>query len=256
MKLGVCITPEQAAIFPAGSIDFVEVNVQTFLVPLEGEEAFAPKAEAATRSKFPVYSSNGFLPASLKSTGPDADMGRIEEYAATAFRRAAQIGMKVIVFGSGGSRQVPEGFSHDKAREQFVALLRRLGPVAAPHGVTIVVEPLGRGECNFVNTVVEGAAIVREVNHSNVRLLADFFHMLRNGEDPASLDGLVPLLAHTHVAEKEKRTAPGVAGDDFSAYLTPLKAGGYRGALALECGFTDMAAEVPRALALLRSQGA
>jgi sugar phosphate isomerase/epimerase len=256
MKLGISVAPDKAAILPPGAVDFIEVNVQTFLVPLENDAAFAPKMEVAAGCSFPIYSANGFLPGNLKSTGPEVDAGRIEAYAARAFERASRLGIKIIVFGSGGSRQVPEGFSHDKAREQFVGLLQRLGPMAADRGVTLVLEPLGRGECNFIHTVVEGAQIVREVNHSHIRLLADFFHMMRNDEDPASLEGVVPLLAHAHVAEKAKRTAPGVDGDDFRPFLEPLRRGQYPGALALECGFTDMVEETSKAVRVLREQGA
>jgi len=256
VKLGICVAPEKAGMLSPGAVDFIEVNVQGFLVPLEDEAAFASKLEAAAGCPFPVYAANGFLPGTLKSTGPDFDPDRIEAYADRAFGRAARVGMKVIVFGSGGSRQVPEGFSPEKAREQFVGLLHRLGPVAAGHGVTVVLEPLGRGECNFIHTVVEGAQIVREVNHPHIRLLADFFHMMRNEEDPASLDGVVSLLAHVHAAEKAKRTAPGVDGDDFRAFLDPLRRGQYPGALALECGFTDLVQETTTAMRVLREQGA
>jgi len=257
MKLGICSSPAEAAVLPDGAVDFIEANVQNFLVPLQEDAAFAPHAEAAASSKFPVYSANCFLPGSLKSTGPEVDFGALEAYAATAFARAERVGMKVVVFGSGGSRQVPEGFAPERAWEQFAEVLRRIGPLAAGHGVTVVVEPLGRGECNFLNTVVEGARMIREVWHPAIRLLADFYHMMRNEEDPASLGGVVELLAHTHAAEKEKRTAPGIAGDDFRPFLAPLRAGGYAGALALECSFPNgHAADVPRALATLRAHGA
>lgn len=257
MKLGICCSPADAAALPDGAVDFVEANVQSFLVPQQDEAAFAPHAEAAAACKFPIYSANCFLPGSLKSTGPEVDLGAIEAYAATAFARAARIGMKVIVFGSGGSRQIPEGFSPERAREQFAEVLRRIAPLAAAQNVTVVLEPLGRGECNFIHTVEEGATLIREIDHPAIRLLADFYHMMKNGEDPASLRPAAGLLAHTHAAEKDKRTAPGIAGDNFRPFLLPLRDAGYTGALALECSFPNgLAADVPRALATLRGQGA
>jgi sugar phosphate isomerase/epimerase len=257
MRLGVCCSPADAATLPAGAVDFIEANVQSFLVPFEDESAFTPKADFAAASPIPILSANCFLPASLKSTGPDLDPDRIEAYAASAFTRAARIGMKIIVFGSGGSRQIPVGFPPEKAREQFLHLLARLGPLAAAHNVTLVVEPLNRADCNFIHTVAEGAALIHEVNHPHIRLLADFFHMLRNEEDPGTLRAAAPVIAHTHVAEKANRTPPGTDGDDFRPFLTPLREAGYPGALALECNFPNgLAADCPRALASLRAQGA
>jgi hypothetical protein len=46
------------------------------------------------------------------------------------------------------------------------------------------------------------------------------------------------LLRHAHIAEKEKRTAPGVQGDDFRPYLRALQEINYTGALAIEGGST------------------
>lgn len=77
-----------------------------------------------------------------------------------------------MVFGSGGSHKIPEGFNPDTARTQFISLLGKLGPVAQKYDVVIVLEPLNSGETNFINSVGEGGSIVREVNHPNIRLLA------------------------------------------------------------------------------------
>ena len=79
---------------------------------------------------------------------------------------------------------VPEGFSPTRAFAQYVEALRRMAPVAQRHGVTIVVEPLNRGECNLINTIVEGAEAAAQADHPAVKLLVDIFHMLRNGESP------------------------------------------------------------------------
>src|SRR5205085_1208498 len=96
-------------------------------------------------------------------------------------------------------------------------------PIAAKSGVTIVVEPLNRGECNLVNTIDEGADAVKRCNHPNVRLLVDIFHMLRNGESPDPIVRHADLIVHSHVAENEKRAAPGTAREDFRPFLRALK---------------------------------
>jgi sugar phosphate isomerase/epimerase len=250
----VCTSASNAAILRAGGCDYIEESVQGFLIPDRPEAEFRDKARALTGSALPVRACNSFLPASLKSVGPGARHDEIVAYAETAFRRARVSGIRTIVFGSSGSRSIPDGFDRAEARRQFVRLLRRLGPVAGRYGVVIAIEPLQRSECNFINTVAEGAAIVEEAGHPNVRLLADIFHMLRENEGPGSLVAAGPLLRHVHIAEKDSRTAPGIAGDDLTPYLRALKLSRYAGAISLECRWDDLAAELPAAIEALKRQ--
>ena len=162
--------------------------------------------------------------------------------------------MTIIVFGSAGARMVPEGFSQAKAFEQYVDLLRQFGPLAEEQGVTLVVEPLNRGECNLVNTILEGAEAVRRANLPSVKLLVDLFHMLRNGESPDDIVKVGPLIRHAHLAENKDRAAPGIHGDDFRPFLKALRKTGYNARLALEPTWTDLPRDLAPALKELRRQ--
>lgn len=252
MKLGICTAPETAASLNGFRFHYVEANVQSFLVPEKPEADF--EANLAKTGGLAVRAANCFLPGDLKVTGPKVDETRLVAWAESAFRRAKRTGIRSIVFGSGGARGLPEGFSPDEGRAQFLQALRLVAPAAEANGVTVVLEPLNTGECNFINTVAEGAGYIREVGHPNIRLLADFFHMLRDGEGPEILLETGDLLAHVHLAEKEKRTAPGVAGDDFRPFLYNLAKTGYSGDLSIECGWGDLAAEHAAAYEALEKQ--
>jgi sugar phosphate isomerase/epimerase len=149
---------------------------------------------------------------------------------------------------------VPEGFSGAKAFEQYVDLLRQFAPLAEENGVTIVVEPLNRGECNLVNTVLEGAEAVQRANHPAVKLLVDLFHMLRNGESPDDIVKVGPLIRHAHLAENKDRAAPGTHGEDFRPFLRALRRTGYNERLALEPIWTDLPGQLAAALAETRRQ--
>jgi sugar phosphate isomerase/epimerase len=253
-RLGVCTSFGNAAALKSGGCDYIEESVQGFLVPDKPESEFREKVTALKASALPILACNSFLPGSLKSVGPEPRHDEIVAYAETAFRRARQVGIKTIVFGSSGSRAIPDGFDRAEARRQFVRLLRRLGPIAEAQGLIVAIEPLNRGECNFINTVEEGAAIVEEAGHPHIRLLADIYHMLREGEGPDALVAAGPLLRHIHIAEKDRRTPPGVAGDDFTPYLRALRRARYAGAISIECRWDDLAGELPRAIEALRGQ--
>ncbi|MFC1761320.1 sugar phosphate isomerase/epimerase family protein [Planctomycetota bacterium] len=255
--IGICTSVNNGSKMQPWGYDYIESGVKRLLVPQESDAQFQENLQEAKQSPLPIYSYNGFIPGSLKSTGPDADPIAVLAYAETAFRRAQQVGSQVIVFGSGGSRGVPEGFSYEKATQQFTALLMKMGPIAARYDITVVIEPLNRGECNFINTVTEGTAIARAVNHPNIRVLADFYHMLKEDEGPQSILDAGFLLAHCHIAEEEGRRAPGSHGENFVPYLLALKQIHYSGRISIECRWSKGAAfdkELPTAIAYLRGQ--
>lgn len=255
MKLGICINPLDTLAWSSLPGDYLEANVQTLFMPESDDAEFRSAAARLAPLAGRILAANCFLPANLKVTGPDVDHARLAAYADTAFQRAASLGTRFVVFGSGGARQIPDGWSHAEGFEQFVRALEICAPFAREHGVTLVVEPLNRAECNLVNTIVEGAVAVARVNHPNIRLLVDLFHMLRNDESPEDIVKVGPFIAHAHIAEKANRTAPGVAGDDFRPFLAAFERAGYTGALSLECKFgPDPLGEAGRSLAYLREQ--
>jgi sugar phosphate isomerase/epimerase len=228
-------------------VDFIEENVQTYLQP-ETPDHVVPTGP------WPVRAANCFLPGALKCVGPAMDSARLRRYAATAFQRARSAGIEIIVFGSGAARQIPDGYLRAQAEEQFVTFLRELGPLAARENVTVVLEPLNRAECNFINSVPEADAVAAACGHPHIAVLADFYHMLRDGQTPDDLRRHGTRLRHVHVAEKEKRTPPGVAGDDFRPFLRALNAIHYRGRISIEAKWDDLVAQTPAAVQSLRQQ--
>jgi sugar phosphate isomerase/epimerase len=254
MQIGVCTSIKNAATVKAAGAHFVEEHICNFLMPSEPDSAFATNLQAARAAALPLPAANCFLPPAMKCVGPDVDTKRILEHAETAFRRAHQVGMQILVFGSGVARMAPEGFSTARAFEQYVELLKLLGPVAARHSVTMVVEPLNRGECNIVNSVTEGAEATLRCGHPSVRLLADIYHMLLEDEPPAAIVQHGTLLAHVHVAEKADRASPGTKGDDFRPYLKALRNVGYDARIAMEPRWKDFAQEVTPGVTALHKQ--
>jgi sugar phosphate isomerase/epimerase len=234
--------------------DFIEPSVGDFLKPGEDEKEFESQFFKYKESPLPVISCINFIPKELKSVGPVTHHDQIIGYAETAFRRAKQVKMKYIVFGSGGSRRIPDNWTKEKAYTQFVELVSRMAPVAKKYGIVIVLEPLNKEQVNFINSLAEGAEIVNKVNHPNLRMLADIYHMLKENEPAEEIIKFGKLLYHCHIGEKEVRSAPGIKGDDFKPYLNALKQVNYSGGLSLECVWNNFDAEVASAIGYLKKQ--
>jgi sugar phosphate isomerase/epimerase len=250
MRIGVCMGLEDLHTQVQG-LDYLEPTVQGLLQPLQDHcQALSDVARGPVKP----YAANCLIPGSLKTTGPESDLQAVADYMEVTCRRAAQAGLKVLVFGSGGSRGVPEGFDPDQARRQLVEHLKTWAPLATQAGVTIVVEPLSVRECNIITSVDDGADLVRRVGDAHIRLLADTYHMARDGDDPESIVRAGDLIAHVHVAQEEGRRPPLPGGQDFSAYLSRLKAIRYQGGVSIEAKWEDRCAQLPLAVTELRRQ--
>lgn len=254
MRLGICCPPTNLTQCPDG-LDYIEPSVAAVLCPDANDDDFAACREAVRSAPAPVRAVNCLFPGSLKTTGPDVDAEAVDAWIRTVCQRSADLGIAHIVFGSGGSRRVPEGFDHAEATEQLVGHLKRFGPIAAESGVTIVVEPLQQAECNIVTSVSEGALLVRRVDHPNIRLLADTYHMASDGEGPEAIRDAGELIHHVHCAEENGREPLGTKGIDHRPYFRALKDIGYSGGVSIEAGsWDDLQAELPAALKELRTQ--
>lgn len=239
-SMGIAASLEKAAMLKAAGAEFLTESVGNFLVPEKPEAEFEKNLAKLAGSPLPILACNGFIrPAHLRCVGPEANHDLILEWSETTFRRMKKAGGKFIVFGSGASRQLRDGWPEAKANEQFVALLKRMGPLAEAHGIVVTIEQLRAAECNYINRISEGAALIRAAAHPNVRLLADLYHMASMGDTPADLKAAMDVVVHMEIAELDGRTVPGISGDDFRPFFRVLRDANYQGAVSIEGKWED-----------------
>lgn len=192
----------------------------------------------------PIYAVNIFLPGNLKVVGPSVNEQAVVAYADTVFQRCKAAGINMIIWGSGGSRRVPDGFDMAKAREQFVSIAKKVAIRAQQYNIDIVLENLNHTETNFINKVSDIVDIAKKVNEPNFKICVDIYHMLMEDESPDVISTTGKYLVHCDIAEKQGRRPPGTNGDDFRPYLRALKAVGYKGKITLECNWQDVDSEL------------
>lgn len=233
--MGMSGSLDKAAFLAKNGAGFLTVGTGDLLVPDQPEEVFAKRLAKALESPLPVLACNGFIrPAHLRCVGPEANHDAVLVWAESAFKRLKRVKGKFIVFGSSGARKLPDGWAKEKADDQFISLLKQMGPLAEKEGIIVAVEQLQASECNYINRIGEGARLIRAAGHPNIRLLADLFHMARMGDTPADLKAAMDVVVHIEIAEKQDRTYPGVKGDDFRPFFRVLKESGYKGAISIE----------------------
>lgn len=231
MKLGICATQESLAEAAAAGFEFAEMSVGA-LAPDQDETAFAARRAALLAAPIRVEAFNCFI--GLRVTGPEVDLAAVGRYMELVLRRASEVGAVIMVFGSAGARRLPEGFPVERGWSQLAEAARLAAEIAERHGMTVAMEPVLQRACNFFNRVEQGVAFVDRVGHPRLRLLADMFHMEKEGEPVANLAAAGKRLAHIHLATPSlPETAPGPAYD-FSGFFAALRQASYAGRVSVE----------------------
>lgn len=252
--LGLTSSYKSDSMLHAQGFTFIEESASKILSPDMPEDTFKVFLKQIRNLHCKLENCNSFFPGNIKLVGPKVDHQQIGNYVEKIMQRAKRAGIKTIVLGSGNARQIPEGTSHDSARAQFVIVCKQIAVIAGKYNVTVAIENLNSTETNFVNTLAEANDIVNEVHHPNFKLTADIYHMLKENESADIIEKTKGNLVHCHLAEREKRTAPGVAGDDFRPYMKALHHIGYTGKISFECRWDNIAEQGKPALEYLRNQ--
>ena len=249
MRIGLCVPREQLRIAADSGADFAELSVATDLIPDRPESEFRAIRDRLLASPVPVEAFNSFV-RQWRIVGPDVDRHALAAYVETALLRAAQVGGKVIVLGSAGARNVPDGFPREKALEQIVDFLGLCSESSTRHGVVVAVEPLCRAESNILNTVAETDRLVLSAALPGVGALADTFHMEQEGEPLSAIGDAAPRILHVHTAGRGRK-APGPGDDRHAALFDVCRSLAPEVRLSVECSWDDWETESRMAVAHL-----
>jgi sugar phosphate isomerase/epimerase len=117
-------------------------------------------------------------------------------------RIAAGLGSTRLVFGSPKNRD-RSAIADDLVDSIAVPFFRRLGDVAARHGVLICLEP--NPTCygaNFMINSVETARVVEAVDHDSIRMQLDTGALAINDESPEEIVArFASFIGHVHASE-------------------------------------------------------
>ncbi len=134
--------------------------------------------------------------------------------------------------GAGDPARLQDTF--DCAREA----MQELADYAKPAGVRLILEPINRGEVNFIHSTKDGLELVKRVNRPNFGLMLDTYHMALEDADPfSSLQEAAPYVWHIHFSDTNRRW-PGNVGSlgsfSFDRFIRALEDIGYDGFVGTE----------------------
>lgn len=209
MKIGVCrgLDDFEGMKVASGYVDYWEIGFGA-LADYD-EEKFELCKKTLEENGIACIAANCFIPGKFKLTGENIDYGDVCQYLDKGFERAKILGIKKVVFGSGGARSFPENFPKERAEEQLAYFLSEfVAPRAEKAGCVVVTEPLRFCESNIVHTVFDAVKLARKVNNKNIASLADLYHVYGNNDDLEGIGNFKNEVCHAHIAEPVNRRYP------------------------------------------------
>jgi 5-keto-L-gluconate epimerase len=146
---------------------------------------------------------------------------------------ARELGCKVILGGVRGKlagSQENQRATQDRGERAIAECAR----YAEGKGVELLLEPINRYETNVVNTLAEGADLIKRLRSKSLKLLPDTYHMnLEESDIPESIVEAGRWVGYIHLADSN-RWAPGYGHIPFEPILRSLDAIGYEGPIGVE----------------------
>ena len=249
MKIGFCSSVDSCVVLKELGYDFIEMPVAQIM----GND-YRQVGEKVKKVNIECTAFNCFIPARFSIIDCYVHGKKeLTEYYQKAIDRVADLGGKIIVFGSGAARYVPAGFENNTATDIIASFVDECADYAEQYDITIAVEHLNKDETNILNSVNEVASFVNKIDKGNVKILVDTYHMLKEKEDIAILGKVINDVAHIHIADLEGRSYPHKNIEFYMALSNILKNSHYKGAVSVECAVGDLAFDAKMAIKFIEN---
>ena len=194
--------------------------------------------ELSRRYSLPVTTLGTGMAAAMDGlTFTDADAGvrfQAVERVKAHIKLATRLGSAVTIGVLNGNLGNQAGPSV-KRREFHYACLKECCQAAADAGVSLLLEPLNRYECDWFNTTADALSVIGQIGAANLKYLADTYHMnIEEADIAASIRRAGHSLGYVHLVDSN-RCAPGQGHLPFEEVLHALVEIGYEGYLSFEC---------------------
>jgi sugar phosphate isomerase/epimerase len=166
---------------------------------------------------------------------PDPDVrNRTVAYLGDLARLCADLGGRVLVFGSPKQRSLLPGVSIEQATAHLHEVFTRLLPALESTGTVVALEPLSSIETDVLTTAAETCRMIDRIGSPHVRLHLDVKAM---ASEPLSIPEIIyasaRYLEHFH-ANDVNLQGPGFGNIDFVPIFNALAGAGYAGWVSVE----------------------
>ena len=239
MKYGICTNLKNIETVKKCGFDYIELPVGDIVNMNENE--LKSTIELFKDLSLPASACNCLFPGDIRLCGEAFSIDKIKEHVKKAFYNGSVLGVENFSLGSGYQRHIEPDDDFEKCMEQFKTAVIEIADLAKENNVTVALEPLNKSETNVINTVSDGAVLVRELNKSNLKLMADTYHMDIESEDYSAISDNKDIICHIHIANPNGRLFPKPGdGIDYNKIFTLLNDISYNGKLSIEANSDNL----------------
>jgi sugar phosphate isomerase/epimerase len=246
MKFAICNEtfqdwPFEKAFAFAAELGYTGIEFAPFTMNTDAYQiTAAQRAEVRRQAEAAGLESIGLHWLLAKTTGyylttPDeAVRKKTADYFGELARLCRDLGGKLLVLGSPMQRNLLPGVTHDQAMELAADCLKRAMPTIAECGVTLLVEPLGPAEGDFLNTADLGVQLCQMIDSPHCRLHLDVKAMSSEAKPISQIiHECAAWMDHFHANDANRR-GPGMGEIDFRPIFQTLRDINYHGWVSVE----------------------
>lgn len=123
---------------------------------------------------------------------------------------------------------------------RIIDVMRRAGDIVAPHGLTLVMEPLNTRTDHpgvFMRTIAQGYAVAKGANSPAVKVLADLYHeQIQSGNLIPTLAACWDEIRYLQFGDNPGRDEPGTGEVNYRNIVRWLRERRYGGVIGMEHG--------------------
>jgi len=253
IRYGICINSvNHSSILENTGYDYYELPVSRLIGPELDDPGFKTlREDVNTHSIFPetFYL---FIPPALPLTGPDRDKARIESYLSLVLNRIHLLGGKVVGFGSGRARSIPDTITREEGMLQLTEFMRTAAGIAAGYGITIAIENLETTETNVFTDIHSIGKYIKELELFNVGILFDIHHCVVQNQNIEDIANYASFIKHIHISDTG-RLNPGTGQYPIPWLFEILNNIGYTSRVTCECKWQNFETDIKHTIEYLRN---
>lgn len=239
MKFGVCTqaNPENVAKIKACGADYIEVGFRDIM-------KFTPDEAKEIRKAFDdggvgILAANCMLDGDIPIVVKEPNLALLRERLLKSFEIGSILGLETVVLGSGGARNIREGYTKEESTAYFTDVLKNfIAPFFNEYKMTCVIEPLCLRDSTLINSLADGFAVVEAVADPAIMLLGDLFHMDVENDAIENLLKYEGYMKHLHIANAAGNRCFPAKGDGqeehYKKFMDTLRKIGYNEKMSIE----------------------
>lgn len=240
---------EQAG-YDTAELDICEINALS-------DDAFKRLLDRASASSLSFEVFSGLIPLTERIHSKGFSRSRWLAHVEQAASRISLLGARLVPFGAGRCRSIPEHCDDmEAACETVISLVREICLILDKYGIDLAVEPLGPANSNYINRIEEAVTFAQKTGAGNCHVMCDLRHMLASGDDLDAIGRHISSIRHVHIdypLGKQRRFPLKGDGFNYETYFKALHKAGYEGIMAIEAtDCNDYLTEAAKSLSFLK----